>query len=154
MNDAQPTPLYFDDFTPGRRFVSGTYEMTLEEIRDFASKYDPQPFHLDEEAARKSVFKGLVASGWHTMGVTMRLLVTGGVPVAGGLVGLGAELAWPRPTYPGDILEVHTEILEATPSKSKPERGGTVTMRSETRNQRGEVVLDFKGRVVVPRRTS
>ena len=151
MNESTADPLYFDDFTPGRKFVSGTYEMKLEEILEFASKYDPQPFHMDEDAARKSVFRGLVASGWHTMAVTMRLLVKGGVPVAGGLVGLGAELGWPRPTLPGDVLQVHTEILESNLSKSKPDRG-TVTMRSETRNQRGEVVLDFKGRVVVPRR--
>ena len=153
MNDtaASHDLLYFDDFSPGQRIVSGTYEMTLDEIRDFASKYDPQPFHMDPEAAKKTVFRTLVASGWHTMAVTMRLLVKGGMPVAGGMVGLGAQLSWPRPTLPGDILQVHTEVVEAALSKAKPDRG-TVTMHSETKNQRGEVVLDFTGRLIVPRR--
>ena len=153
MNEATAGPLYFDDFTVGRRFLSGTYTMEIAEIREFASKYDPQPFHMDEEAARGTVFKTLVASGWHTMAVTMRLLVKGGMPVAGGMVGLGAQLTWPRPTLPGDVLQVHTEVVEATLSRSKLDRG-TVTMHSETKNQRGEVVLDFTGRLVVPRRPS
>lgn len=153
MNEATAALLYFDDFTVGRRFVSGTYTMEIAEIREFASKYDPQPFHLDEAAARNTVFKTLVASGWHTMAVTMRLLVKGGMPVAGGMVGLGAQLSWPRPTLPGDILQVHTEVVEAALSRSKPDRG-TVTMHSETKNQRGEVVLDFTGRLVAPRRPS
>src|SRR5580692_10992162 len=96
--------LYFDDMHVGQKFTSGTYEMTAERIKAFAAEFDPQPFHLDESAAQASVFRGLAASGWHTAAVAMRLLVTGGLPLAGGSVGLGGEIAWPKPTRPGDTL--------------------------------------------------
>ena len=97
------------------------------------------------------MFGGLAASGWHTAAVTMRLLVEGGAPVAGGIVGLGGEISWPKPTRPGDILDVHSEVVEVTPSRSRPDRG-IVTIRSETRNQRGDVVQVFTGKLIVPRR--
>ncbi len=152
MNTAatRTPPLYFDDFSVGRRFESGTYAVSTDEIKEFARKYDPQPFHLDEEAAKSTIFQGLAASGWHTIAMTMRMLVDGGLPVAGGIVGAGAEISWPRPTRPGDVLQVFSEVMEATPSKSRPDRG-TVTMRSETRNQRGEVVQVFVGKIIVPK---
>src|SRR5580698_10816224 len=98
------TGLYLDDLHVGQRFTSGTYVIEEAEIKAFAAEFDPQSFHLDESAAQASLFKGLAASGWHTAAVAMRLLVDGGLPFANGLVGLGGEVAWPRPTRPGDIL--------------------------------------------------
>jgi len=93
--------LYFDDLAVGDRFSSGTCEVSAEDIKRFAGEFDPQPFHLDDAAARKTMFGGLAASGWHTAAITMRLLVEGGVPIAGGLVGAGGEIKWPKPTRPG-----------------------------------------------------
>jgi acyl dehydratase len=145
--------LYLDDFQVGQRFSSGTHLIDTAQIKAFARQFDPQPFHLDEEAAKGSLFGGLVASGWHTAAVTMRLLVESGLPVAGGLIGLGGEMSWPRPTRPGDVLSVVTEIKDVTPSRSRPDRG-TVRMHSETRNQRDEVVQILDARLLVPRRTA
>jgi acyl dehydratase len=143
--------LYLDDFQVGQRFTSATHLIDTAQIKAFARQFDPQPFHLDEEAAKGSVFGGLVASGWHTAAVTMRLQVESGVPIAGGIVGIGGEMSWPRPTRPGDVLRVVSEIKEVTPSRSRPDRG-TVRMRSETRNQRDEVVQILDARLLVPRR--
>src|SRR5712664_3295836 len=112
--------LYLDDLQVGQRFTSGTYLMEEARIKEFAAEFDPQPFHLDESAAQASIFKGLAASGWHTAAVAMRLLVTGILPFANGIVGLGGEIAWPRPTSPGDIL-LEGEIVGMTPSQSKPD---------------------------------
>src|ERR1700719_2214270 len=92
--------LYLDDFHVGQRFTSATHDIDAAQIKAFARQFDPQPFHLDEEAAKGTLFGGLVASGWHTAAVTMRLLVGSGMPVAGGLVGMGGEMSWPRPTRP------------------------------------------------------
>jgi acyl dehydratase len=144
-------PLYLDDFHVGKRFDSATHLIDTAQIKDFARQFDPQPFHLDEEAAKHTLFGGLVASGWHTAAVTMRLLVESGMPVAGGLIGLGGEMSWPRPTRPGDVLRVVSEIKEVTPSRSRPDRG-TVRLRSETRNQRDEVVQILDAKLLVPRR--
>jgi acyl dehydratase len=146
--DAQP--LYLEDFHVGQTFTSATRAVDEAEIKEFAGKYDPQPFHLDNEAAKGTIFQGLAASGWHTMAMTMRLMVDGGVPVAGGIIGAGGEINWPRPTRPGDVLQVVSEVMEVTPSKSRPDRG-MVTMRSETRNQRGEVVQVLVAKLVVPK---
>lgn len=146
-----PNRLYLDDLSVGQRFESGKHLMTAEDIKQFAAAYDPQPFHLDEEAAKASLFCALAASGWHTGAVTMRLLVEGGAPIAGGVIGAGGEIVWPRPTRPGDELQVFSEVLEIKPSRSKPDRG-IVTVRSETRNQRGEVVQVLTSKLVVPRR--
>ena len=143
--------LYLEDLTVGQRFESATHVMTADEIKRFAGAYDPQPLHLDEEAAKTSLFGALAASGWHTGAVTMRLLVQGGAPIAGGVIGAGGEIVWPRPTRPGDVLQVFSEILEIKPSRSKPDRG-MVKVRSETRNQRGEVVQVLTSKLVVPRR--
>jgi acyl dehydratase len=143
--------LYLEDFHVGQRFTSATHVMDAEEIKAFARRFDPQPFHLDEAAAKETFFGGLVASGWHTAAVTMRLQVESGLPIAGGMIGIGGEMSWPRPTRPGDILRVVSEILEVTPSRSRPDRG-TVRARSETRNQRDEVVQILDARLLVPRR--
>jgi acyl dehydratase len=144
------TSLYFDDLTVGRRFNSGSKEVTEAEIKAFAREFDPQPFHLDEVAAKASLFKGLAASGWHTMAMTMRLMVDGGAPVAGGIIGAGAQIDWPRPTRPGDVLHVVSEVVEATPSRSRPDRG-MVVLRSETVNQKGEVVQVLVAKLLVPK---
>jgi acyl dehydratase len=143
--------LYLDDLHVGQRFTSGTYLMEETRIKEFAAEFDPQPFHLDEAAADASVFQGLAASGWHTAAASMRLLVTGGLPFANGLVGLGGEIAWPRPTRPGDILRVESEIVGITASRSKPDRG-IVTVRGTTLNQHGEAVYVLTAKLLVPRR--
>lgn len=144
-------PLYLEDLAPGQRFTSGTYLLEETAIREFAAQFDPQPFHLDPEAARRSLFEGLVASGWHTAAITMRLLVTGGLKLAGGLVGTGATISWPKPTHPGDVLRVETELVELRPSRSRADRG-TATFRCTTLNQRDEVVQTFTGTLLVWRR--
>jgi acyl dehydratase len=143
--------LYLDDLQVGQRFVSDVHALDEAQVIAFASQFDPQPFHLDDAAAKGTFFGGLVASGWHTAAITMRLMVIGGVPIAGGLIGAGAEISWPRPTRPDDILQVESEVLEITPSRSRPDRG-MIKVRSETRNQRGEVVQILEARMVVPRR--
>jgi acyl dehydratase len=142
--------LYLDDLIIGQRFESGAVTVDAGAIRAFAREFDPQPFHLDEEAARDSLFGGLAASGWHTAALTMRLLVDS-VPVAGGIVGAGCEITWPRPARPGDTLSVTSEIVEVTPSRSRPDRG-RIVVRSETLNQKGEVVQVLVAKLVVPRR--
>jgi acyl dehydratase len=153
MNPNEPggkQPLYFDDLNVGQRFISGTHQIDDNEIISFAKQFDPQPFHLDAEAAKQTFFEGLVASGWHTAAITMRLLVQG-VPIAGGIVGAAGEISWPKPTRPGALLHVESEIVELRPSRSRPDRG-MVTIRSETHNQFGEIVQMFTAKVVVPRR--
>ncbi|MDE1146013.1 MAG: MaoC family dehydratase [Azospirillaceae bacterium] len=151
MPESTPAPkLYLDDLHPGQRHVTGTHTLDADQIKAFAAAYDPQPFHLDEDAAAQTLFGGLAASGWHTAALTMRLMVDG-LPIAGGVVGAGGEISWPAPTRPGDTLQVHCEILEVKPSRSRPDRG-MVTMRSETRNQRDEVLQVFTAKIVVFRR--
>lgn len=142
--------LYLEDLHPGQTFTTGSVTVTTEAIKTFARDYDPQPFHLDEDAARDSLFAGLAASGWHTAALSMRLLVDG-LPFAGGLIGVGGETTWPRPTRPGDTLTVHIEVLEIAPSKSRPDRG-MVRTRNETRNQHGEPVQISKLGIVAWRR--
>jgi acyl dehydratase len=144
-------PLYLEDLAVGQRFASETLVIDADAIKAFAADYDPQPFHLDETAAASSLFGGLAASGWHTAALTMRLLVESGLPIAGGIVGGGGEISWPRPTRPGDVLKVETEVLEILPSKSRPERG-MIVMRSRTLNQQGEPVQVMTMKVIVPRR--
>src|SRR5215469_460802 len=143
--------LFLDDLRVGQRFTSGTYVMNAAKIKEFAAEFDPQPFHLDESAAQASVFKGLAASGLHIAAVAQRLLATGGLPLAGGIVGLGGEIAWPKPTRPGDTLHVESEIVEITPSRSKPDQG-IVTVRSAVINQEGEAVYLLTAKLLVPRR--
>jgi len=142
--------LYLDDLHAGQRFTTGSHLIDAAQIHAFAREFDHQPFHLDDEAAKGTLFDGLAASGWHTAAITMRLIVEG-VPLMGGILGAGAEISWPRPTRPGDILHIECEVLEVTPSRSRPDRG-MVTMRCETRNQRDEVVQILVPKLVVPRR--
>ena len=143
--------LYLEDFYVGQKFRSGEYEMTEQTIKAFAAEFDPQAFHLDEAAAKASVFRGIAASGWHTAAVTMRLLVTSGLPFATGLIGLGGEISWPRPTRPGDIVHVESEVVEIRPSRSKPNQG-IVTVRNVLKNQYGEELQIFTGKVLSFRR--
>lgn len=143
--------VYLDDLEVGQKFITGTYELNEQQIKQFAAQYDPQPFHLDAEAGSKSLFQGLVASGWHTAAVTMRLMVEGGIPIAGGLIGAGAEISWPRPTRPGSIVHVESEVIEIKQSKSRPERG-IVTVRNETKDQNGEVVQVMTAKMIVSKR--
>ena len=143
--------FFLDELRVGQRFTSGTYIMDAAKIKEFAAEFDPQPFHLDESAAQASVFKGLAASGLHIAAVAQRLLATGGLPLAGGIVGLGGEIAWPKPTRPGDTLHVESEIVEITPSRSKPDQG-IVTVRSAVINQEGEAVYLLTAKLLVPRR--
>ena len=143
--------LYLEDFAVGQRFTSATHRIDADQIKAFAAQFDPQPFHLDEAAAQASFFGGLAASGWHTASITMSLLVGSGMPIAGGLIGAGGEIEWPRPTRPGDVLQVESEVLAVTPSRSRPERG-MITVRSETRNQNGEPVQILTSKMLVWRR--
>jgi acyl dehydratase len=143
--------LYLDDLFVGQRFTSRTHVIDEAEIKDFARKFDPQPFHLDEDSAKTTLFAGLAASGWHTAAITMRLLVECGLPLAGGIIGAGGEIAWPKPTRPGDRLQVESEVMEISPSRSRPDRG-IARARSLTRNQRNEVVQELTATLIVPRR--
>jgi acyl dehydratase len=147
------TGLYLEDFHAGQRFTSGTHALDSAQIKAFAARFDPQPFHLSETDADKSFFQGLAASGWHTASITMSLLVKSGMPIAGGLIGAGGEITWPRPTRPGDILQATSEIVAVTPSRSRPERG-MITVRTETRNQKGEVVQILTSKMLVWKRPS
>ena len=142
------TGLYLEDFHVGQRFTSGTHALDSAQIKAFAARFDPQPFHLSETDADNSFFQGLAASGWHTASITMSLLVKSGMPIAGGLIGAGGEITWPRPTRPGDVLQAVSEILDVTPSRSKPERG-MITVRTETKNQKGEVVQILTSKMLV-----
>jgi acyl dehydratase len=143
--------LYLDDLQIGQRFTSGTYMVDEEQIKAFARQFDPQPFHLDNEAAKDTLFSGLAASGWHTAAITMRLLVESGMPLAGGIIGARGELDWPNPTRAGDTLRVESEVLDVRPSQSRPDRG-VATVRSLTRNQRDELVQCLTATLIVPRR--
>jgi acyl dehydratase len=125
--------------------------MNEERMKAFAAEFDPQPFHLDDAAAQHSFFRGLAASGWHTAAATMRLMVTGGLPFAGGMVGLGGEISWTKPTRPGDTLHVESEILEIAPWRSKPNRG-VVTVRTVTLNQNDEQVQVLTSKILVFKR--
>lgn len=144
---------YLEDLQVGQRFTSDTHVLDEEQIKAFAKQFDPQPFHTDPEAAKSSFFEGLVASGWHTAAITMKLMVESGLPIAGGVIGGGGEIAWPRPTRPGAVLHVESEVVEVRPSKSRPDRGMAV-VRNETHNQFGEIVQVMTAKLVVPRRNS
>ena len=143
---------YLDDLKAGDRFLSGKHTIDEVQIKSFAAQFDPQTFHLDDEAAKATLFGGLAASGWHTAAITMRLLV-GGLPLAGGIIGAGGEITWPKPTRPGDVLQVESEVVSVTPSRSRPDRG-MVVVRYETRNQHGDVLQLSVFKLVVPRRPS
>lgn len=143
--------LYLDDLRVGQRFTSGAHALDADQITTFARQFDPQPFHLDDAAAKDTFFGGLAASGWHTAAITMRLLVDGGLPIGGGIIGVGGEIGWPSPTRPGDVLHVESEVLEIVPSRSRPDRG-MVTVRIETKDQAGRVAQSFTVTMLVLRR--
>ena len=147
------TAHYLEDFTPGQVFGGASrMRVELQQIKSFAAEFDPQPFHLDDEAARDTIFRGLAASGWHTAAITMRLLLASELRPAGGIVGAGFdELRWPLPVRPGDELRVESEILEVRPLKSRNDRG-VVKVKTTTLNQHGEAVQVSIGNLFVPRR--
>jgi acyl dehydratase len=143
---------YFEDYAVGQKFGSGTVTVTAERIKSFAREFDPQPFHTDEEAAKKTFFGGLVASGWHTASMSMRLFVESDITPEGGSIGAGgSDLSWPRPTRPGDVLRIESEVLELRPSKSRPEIG-IMKVKLTTYNQADEVVQFAYPTMIVPRR--
>ena len=144
---------YFEDFAAGQQYGGDArLRVEVERVKSFAAEFDPQPFHLDENAAGASMFKGLAASGWHTAAMTMRLLVASDLQPAGGIIGAGFdELRWPLPVRPGDELRVESEILEVRPLKSRADRG-VVKVKTTTLNQRGEAVQVSVGNLFVPRR--
>jgi acyl dehydratase len=145
---------YFEDFAVGQTFGSGRLRISKEQVRAFAAEFDPQPFHLDEEAAQNTIFKGLAASGWHTAALTMRLLVESELKPAGGIVGAGFdEFRWPRPVRPGDELHIESEVLEVRASRSLPNQG-LIKVRTMTLNQDNEAVQVQIANLIVPRRQS
>ena len=145
------TERFLEDFTVGQTFGSGRLKIDAEAIKHFAAEFDPQPFHLDEQAASNSLFRGLAASGWHTTGLTMRLLVESEFKPAGGVIGASLDVRWPKPVRPGDELRVQTEVLEINPSKSRPELG-FLKVKVTTLNQAEEIVQEYIGNLVVLRR--
>jgi len=148
----QLSERYLEDFAVGQTFGSGRLRIDGQRARAFAAEFDPQPFHLDEAAARRSIFGGMTASGWHTAAMTMRLMLDGEFRPAGGILGVGFDdLSWPRPVRPGDELRAKSEVLEVRPSKSRPDRG-TIKVRTTTFNQNNEPVMIFTGNLLVPRR--
>lgn len=147
----RPARYYLDDLAVGDRFASGSHTISDGEIREFAGRFDPQPFHMDEHLAKGTFFGGLAASGWLVAALTMRLLVDGGLPLGGGIIGIEACVKWPRPTRPGDVLRVESEILEISPSRSRPDRG-IVSARSRTLNQENVEVQSMVTKLMVFRR--
>ena len=146
------TSRYLEDFAVGQTFQSRRLKIDQERIKTFAAEFDPQPFHLDEHAARETIFCGLAASGWHTAAVTMRLLVDSDLTLAGGIVGAGShEFRWLPPVRPGDELRVESEVLEVRPSRSRQDQG-LLKLRVTTLNQQGEPVQACIGTLIVPRR--
>jgi acyl dehydratase len=146
------TVQYLEDYSAGQKFGSGRLRIDEERIKTFAAEFDPQPFHLDGEAARMTIFGGLAASGWHTAALTMRILVESELQPAGGIIGAGFdELRWPRPVRAGDELHVESEILDVRPSKSRPGQG-MVKVRTTTLNQNNEPVQVSVGNLVVKAR--
>jgi acyl dehydratase len=143
---------YLEDYAVGQTYGSGRLRIDERMIKSFAAEFDPQPFHLDADAARCSIFEGLAASGWHTAALTMRLLVESELKPAGGIVGSGFdELRWVRPVRPGDELRVESEILAVRPSKSRPEQG-LIKVRTTTFNQHSDTVQTVVANLIVPRR--
>lgn len=145
--------IYFEDLEVGAETEFGSYEVTREEVLEFARKYDPQPFHLSDEEAAKTHFGRLSASGWHTAAMTMAVIARHVVDRQ--QAGLGSpgidEIRWKKPVYPGDTLHVRGKILEKTPSRSRPEMGSFRTQTIVT-NQNGDVVMTFISIVLIRRR--
>ena len=144
--------LYFDDLAVGQRFTTDSLRITTDAIKEFARQYDPQPFHLDDAAAKATIFGGLAASGWHSAALLMRLIVQSGPPLAGGVIGSGIdELRWLRPVRPNDELHAELEVLEARPSASRPTQG-RVRMKNTLIAADGVPVMSLIANITVPRR--
>ena len=151
---ASQRQLFYEDLEIGKQYGCGSVTVTREQMIEFARQYDPQPFHLDEEAAKHSVFGELVASGWMTAALTMKLRVEGDLQLQGGWIGLGIDkIAWPKPVKPGDVLTATTEVLEMRESKTKPQ-WGVIKLLTRTTNQRDEVVCEVASNQLVSRRTA
>jgi acyl dehydratase len=144
--------LYFEDIAAGQTYRSPELRIDAASITEFAARFDPQPFHLDDAAARDSLFEGLAASGWHTAALTMKLCLSSDFQPAGGIIGVGGELLWPRAVRPGDALHVEIEVLETRTSRSRP-RQGVVKIRITTLNQQGDPVQTFTPTLFVDRRS-
>ncbi|MCE7031445.1 MaoC family dehydratase [Lysobacter sp. GX 14042] len=149
-HDSHAKPLYLEDIAPGDEFRSAEHRIDAAQIIEYARQFDPQPFHIDEDAAQDTFFRGLAASGWHTASITMRLLIDS-LPFARGVIGAGGEIWWPRPTRPGDVLHVRSTVLEITPSRSKPDQA-LVKVENLTVNQEGEVCQKLIANLLVFRR--
>lgn len=144
--------LYLDDLVPGQTYGSGETTVSEADIVGFATRFDPQPFHLDAEAAKATFFGGLAASGWHTAALTMRLLVDSELRLHGGIIGAGMdELRWPKPLRPGDTIRLESEVIEVRPSRSRPSQG-LAKVRTTTLNQHGEAVQVLVANLLVVRR--
>ena len=152
MSESTAIERYLEDFAVGQIYRSRDQRVTAEDIKRFAADFDPQPFHLDDERARSTIFRGLAASGWHTAALTMKLLVESDFKPAGGLIGVGFEGRWPKPVRPGDALHVEAEVLNVRLSKSNPTRG-VMAVRATTLNQNGEAVQISTFNLVVPCRS-
>jgi acyl dehydratase len=147
-----PDDRYFEDYTPGDVYEFGTITVTEREIIEFAKQFDPQYFHIHPEKAVESRFGGIIASGWHTVGLAMRMFVDNFVSHVASLASPGVdEVRWPNPVRPGDTLRVRVTILEARPSRSKPDRG-IVRAKVEAINQKDELVLSMVGMSIIGRR--
>ena len=147
-----PRQIIFEDFKIGQKFISGKVKVQEVDIKKFASSFDPQPFHTNEELAQRSFFNSLVASGWHTAGIAMRLLVESNLKPAGGLIGAGIdELRWPMPVYPNDELSLDIEVIDIRHSKSKPDRG-LIKIKVHTKNQSGQIVMSYIATLVIKSR--
>lgn len=141
-----------EDLTVGQKFTAGPLAVTAEEIIGFAQKYDPQAFHLDPAAAEKTMFGGLIASGWHTAAMTMRMIIDSSPNFPGGMVGRTVEnLNWLRAVKPGDVLSYEGEITDLRPAESAPGRG-IMRVKSRTLNQSGKPVLEMEAVIFIPRR--
>jgi acyl dehydratase len=144
---------YFDDFQVGEVHESGPHVVSKEEVLAFARQFDPQPFHIDEEAASRSIYGGIIASGWHTASITHRLLVEGILKDTASMGSPGLdELRWLKPVRPGDALTLRMEVVAVTPSRSKPDRGA-LKCRMEVHNQKGEVVMTELANALFARRS-
>ncbi|HEX3420689.1 MAG TPA: MaoC family dehydratase [Candidatus Udaeobacter sp.] len=151
MNVAAMKEHYFEDLKIGDRFKSESLNVTEKQLIEFAHKFDPQMFHLSRKGAERTIFKGLIASGWHTAAITMRLFVQT-LNFAEGAIGLGVdELRWPHVVRPGDVLTVETEIVDLRPSRSRPGYG-IIRLRNVTKNQSGEIVQTMLASAMMPRR--
>lgn len=146
--------IYFEDLHIGQKFTAGDVLVTEEAIIAYGKQFDPQDFHTDPVKAKDTVFGELVASGWHTAGMTMRMIVDASPKMKGGMVGRSVEkIGWPRPVRPGDRLSVEVEVMELRPSATNPARG-TMRTKNTTFNQKGEIVQEMEAIIFVPKRTA